>query len=29
MNAILSLARPEIRTLKPYAHAAWMPSLTR
>ena len=29
MNAILSLARPEIITLKPYSHAAWMPSLTR
>jgi histidinol-phosphate aminotransferase len=29
MNAVLSLARPEIRTLKPYSHAAWLPSLTR
>ncbi len=29
MNAVLSLARPEIVTLKPYAHAAWLPSLTR
>jgi histidinol-phosphate aminotransferase len=25
----LALARPEIRTLKPYSHAAWLPSLTR
>lgn len=29
MNPLLALARPEIRTLKPYAHAAWLPSLTR
>jgi histidinol-phosphate aminotransferase len=29
MNPVLSLARPEILTLKPYAHAAWLPSLTR
>ncbi|HEY4445947.1 MAG TPA: histidinol-phosphate transaminase [Steroidobacteraceae bacterium] len=29
MNAVVSLARPEIVTLKPYAHAAWRPLLTR
>lgn len=29
MNALISLARPEIVSLKPYAHAAWLPSLTR
>jgi histidinol-phosphate aminotransferase len=29
MSAVVSLARPEIVTLKPYAHAAWTPSLTR
>ncbi|MEP6547397.1 MAG: histidinol-phosphate transaminase [Gammaproteobacteria bacterium] len=29
MNAVLALARPEIVTLKPYSHAAWLPSLTR
>ena len=29
MNAVISLARPEIVTLKAYAHAAWLPSLTR
>jgi histidinol-phosphate aminotransferase len=29
MTAVLSLARPEIVTLQAYAHAAWMPSLTR
>jgi len=29
MSPALSLARPEIVTLKPYAHAAWLPSLTR
>lgn len=29
MNPVVSLARPEIVTLKPYAHAAWLPSLTR
>jgi histidinol-phosphate aminotransferase len=29
MSAVVSLARPEIVTLKPYAHAAWTPSMTR
>jgi histidinol-phosphate aminotransferase len=29
MSALISLARPEIVSLKPYAHAAWLPSLTR
>src|ERR1700732_2782627 len=29
MNPVLSLARPEILTLKPYSHAAWLPTLTR
>jgi hypothetical protein len=29
MNAAVALARSEIVTLKPYAHAAWLPSLTR
>jgi histidinol-phosphate aminotransferase len=29
MNAVLSLARTEIVTLKAYSHAAWLPSLTR
>lgn len=29
MNDVLALARPEIRTLKRYAHAAWDPALTR
>jgi histidinol-phosphate aminotransferase len=29
MNAVVSLARPEIVTLKPYVHAAWRPLLTR
>jgi histidinol-phosphate aminotransferase len=29
VNAAVSLARPEIVTLKAYAHAAWQPSLTR
>jgi histidinol-phosphate aminotransferase len=29
MNPILSLARPEIVSLKPYSHAAWLPHLTR
>jgi histidinol-phosphate aminotransferase len=29
MSALTSLARPEIVTLKAYAHAAWLPSLTR
>jgi histidinol-phosphate aminotransferase len=28
-SPVRSLARPEILTLKPYSHAAWMPSLTR
>jgi histidinol dehydrogenase len=28
-GAVVSLARPEIVTLKPYAHAAWRPTLTR
>ena len=28
-TAVVSLARPEIVTLKPYAHAAWRPTLTR
>lgn len=28
-SAILSLARPEIRQLTPYAHASWAPTLTR
>lgn len=28
-SAVVSLARPEIVTLKPYAHAAWRPALTR
>jgi histidinol dehydrogenase len=28
-NPVLALARPEIINLKPYAHAAWLPSLTR
>jgi histidinol-phosphate aminotransferase len=28
-NAVLSLARPELLTLKPYSHAAWLPTLTR
>jgi histidinol-phosphate aminotransferase len=27
--SVVSLARPEIVTLKPYAHAAWRPALTR
>jgi histidinol-phosphate aminotransferase len=27
--SVVSLARPEIVTLKPYAHAAWRPTLTR
>jgi histidinol-phosphate aminotransferase len=26
---LLALARPELLTLKPYSHAAWLPSLTR
>ncbi|MDP9008542.1 MAG: histidinol-phosphate transaminase [Pseudomonadota bacterium] len=29
MSAVISLARPEIVTLKAYSHAAWLPSLTR
>lgn len=29
MNAVVALARPEIVTLKPYAHAVWRPLLTR
>jgi histidinol-phosphate aminotransferase len=29
MNPVLSLARPEIVTLKPYAHASWLPALNR
>lgn len=29
MNAVTSLARPEILSLTPYAHAVWLPSLTR
>jgi histidinol-phosphate aminotransferase len=29
VNAVVALARPEIVTLKAYAHAAWLPSLTR
>ena len=29
MNAVISLARPEIAALKPYANAAWLPTHTR
>jgi histidinol-phosphate aminotransferase len=29
MNPLLALARPEIREIKPYSHAAWLPSMTR
>jgi histidinol-phosphate aminotransferase len=29
MNPLHSLARPEILALKPYSHAAWLPTLTR
>ncbi|HEX3395314.1 MAG TPA: histidinol-phosphate transaminase [Steroidobacteraceae bacterium] len=29
MNPLVALARPEIVALKPYAHAAWLPPLTR
>jgi histidinol-phosphate aminotransferase len=29
VSAVISLARPEIVTLKPYSHAAWRPTLTR
>jgi histidinol-phosphate aminotransferase len=29
VKAVLSLARPELLALNPYAHAAWLPDLTR
>ena len=29
MSPLHTLARPEILTLKPYSHAAWLPTLTR
>jgi histidinol-phosphate aminotransferase len=29
MNDVLDLVRPEIRALKPYAHAVWEPAFTR
>jgi histidinol-phosphate aminotransferase len=29
MNSAVALARPEIVSLKPYSHAAWLPNLTR
>jgi histidinol-phosphate aminotransferase len=29
MNPVLGLARPEIRDIEPYSHAAWLPSMTR
>lgn len=29
MNALHALARPDILSLKPYSHAAWLPTLTR
>lgn len=29
MNSVLDLARPEIRALRPYEHAAWQPALER
>ena len=29
VNPVLALARPDIRGLTPYAHAAWLPALTR
>jgi histidinol-phosphate aminotransferase len=29
MNDVLALARPDIRTLQPYQHASWQPSLER
>lgn len=29
MSDVLALARPEIRALRPYAHAAWRPGLVR
>jgi histidinol-phosphate aminotransferase len=29
LNPVLALARPDILAIKPYSHAAWLPSLTR
>jgi histidinol-phosphate aminotransferase len=29
MNPVLALARPDILHIQPYAHAAWLPSMTR
>lgn len=29
MNKVLALARPDILTLQPYSHAAWLPTLER
>jgi histidinol-phosphate aminotransferase len=29
VNPVLALARPDILRIKPYAHAAWLPSMTR
>jgi histidinol-phosphate aminotransferase len=29
VNPVLELARPDILRLKPYSHAAWLPSMTR
>jgi len=29
VNPLLALARPEIRAITPYSHAAWLPSMTR
>ncbi len=29
MNSVLELARPDILTLQPYSHAAWLPTLER
>jgi histidinol-phosphate aminotransferase len=29
VNPVLALARPEIVAVKPYSHAAWLPSMTR
>jgi len=29
MNSVLKLARPDILTLQPYSHAAWLPELER
>jgi histidinol dehydrogenase len=29
LNPVLALARPELLNLKPYSHAAWLPTLTR